>query len=201
MSDQTPEVPETGVPAVAPEAVTEAVASAAEAAPEAVAEDAAPDAVRAVEPAVPDAAAEGAMPDAVRAVEPAVPEAAPPVGEAVVPAPAAPGGDGPPPPPPGAVAPPPGYAPVVATVPVFPDGKPMLDAQGQPVSDKSRLAAALLCWFVGVLGVHRFYVGKVGTGVAMLLTCGGLGVWALIDLIVILLGTFKDASGRNLQNW
>ena len=93
----------------------------------------------------------------------------------------------------------PGY--LVPTVPVFPNGKPMLDAHGQPVSDKSRLAAALLCWFVGVLGVHRFYVGKIGTGIAMLLTCGGLGVWALIDLIVILVGSFTDETGRRLENW
>ena len=72
--------------------------------------------------------------------------------------------------------PPPGYgAPAAAMVPVFPNGKPMLDAEGNQVSDKSRLAAALLCWFVGVFGIHRFYVGKVGTGVAMLLTCGA---WA-----------------------
>jgi hypothetical protein len=112
-----------------------------------------------------------------------------------------------PPPPPvfdaGAVPPPPpGYgAPSAAMVPVFPNGKPMLDAAGNPVSDKSRLAAALLCWFVGVLGVHRFYVGKVGTGVAMLLTCGGLGIWALIDLVIILVGSFRDQDGRALENW
>ena len=86
-------------------------------------------------------------------------------------------------------------------VPVFPNGKPMLDAQGLPVSDKSRLAAALLCWFVGVLGIHRFYVGKVGTGIAMIVTCGGLGVWALVDLVVILLGSFRDENGRRLENW
>lgn len=94
-------------------------------------------------------------------------------------------------------------APVVGatSVPVFANGKPMLDAAGNPVSDKSRLAAALLCWFLGVLGIHRFYVGKVGTGILMIVTLGGLGVWALIDLIVILVGSFRDKSGKTLQNW
>jgi hypothetical protein len=67
-----------------------------------------------------------------------------------------------------------------APIPVFPNGKPMLDVNGEPVS-RSRLAAALLCWFLGIFGVHRFYVGKVGTGVLMLITLGALGVWALID--------------------
>jgi TM2 domain-containing membrane protein YozV len=108
----------------------------------------------------------------------------------------------PPEPAPAPSPPPPAYAaPAAATVPVFANGKPMLDALGNPVSDKSRLAAALLCWFVGVLGVHRFYVGKTGTGIAMLVTCGGLGVWALIDLIVILVGSFRDSTGKALQNW
>ena len=76
-----------------------------------------------------------------------------------------------------------------------------LDADGMPVSDRSRLAAALLCFFVGVLGVHRFYVGKVGTGILQLVTFGGLGIWALIDLIVILVGTFRDKQERLLVNW
>ncbi|HET7800186.1 MAG TPA: NINE protein [Humibacillus xanthopallidus] len=75
------------------------------------------------------------------------------------------------------------------------------DASGNPVSDRSRLAAALLCFFVGVLGVHRFYVGKVGTGVLQLLTFGGLGIWALVDLILILVGTFRDKQDRVLLNW
>jgi len=86
-------------------------------------------------------------------------------------------------------------------VPYFANGKPMVDAWGNPVSDKSRLAAALLAWFVGVLGIHRFYVGKVGTGILQLLTIGGLGIWALIDFIVILIGSFRDSHGRALQNW
>ncbi len=76
-----------------------------------------------------------------------------------------------------------------------------VDAQGLPVSDRSRLAAALLCFFLGVLGVHRFYVGKVGTGILQLVTVGGLGIWALVDLILILVGTFRDKQGRLLINW
>jgi hypothetical protein len=76
-----------------------------------------------------------------------------------------------------------------------------LDATGMPVSDRSRLAAALLCFFVGVLGVHRFYVGKVGTGILQLVTFGGVGIWSLIDLILILVGTFRDKQERLLVNW
>jgi TM2 domain-containing membrane protein YozV len=77
----------------------------------------------------------------------------------------------------------------------------MLDAEGRPASPKSRLAAALLAWFLGVFGIHRFYVGKVGTGILMILTLGGLGIWVLIDLIVILIGSFKDKQERYLANW
>lgn len=127
------------------------------------------------------------------------------------PAPAATGAAPVPPPPPAApanlpaAAPAPapgyGYAPSGAEIPVFPNGKPRLDVQGNPVSEKSRLAAALLCWFLGVFGVHRFYVGKIGTGVLMLVTLGGLGIWALIDFIMILVGSFKDKEGLPLANW
>ncbi|MCA9399806.1 MAG: TM2 domain-containing protein [Candidatus Omnitrophica bacterium] len=63
---------------------------------------------------------------------------------------------------------------------------------------KSKVVAALLCFFLGCLGVHRFYVGKVGTGVLCLLTMGGLGIWALIDFIMILLGKFTDSKGQAL---
>ena len=68
-------------------------------------------------------------------------------------------------------------------------------------SDKSRLVALLLCFFVGYLGVHRFYVGKVGTGVLMIFTLGGLGIWYLIDLIMITVGSFRDANGRVVFEW
>jgi len=71
----------------------------------------------------------------------------------------------------------------------------------KPVSPYSRLAALLLCLFLGGLGVHRFYVGKVGTGVAMIFTLGGLGIWILIDFIMIVVGNFTDINGRYVLDW
>jgi TM2 domain-containing membrane protein YozV len=69
------------------------------------------------------------------------------------------------------------------------------------VSPKGRLAATLLCLFFGLIGVHRFYVGKVGTGILQILTLGGLGIWTTIDLIMILAGSFKDKDGKVVKNW
>jgi len=69
------------------------------------------------------------------------------------------------------------------------------------VSPHSRLACLLLCFFLGWLGVHRFYVGKTGTGVAMIFTVGGLGIWTLIDFIMIVVGNFTDANGRYVLDW
>ncbi|SEG90836.1 TM2 domain-containing protein [Nonomuraea solani] len=63
---------------------------------------------------------------------------------------------------------------------------------------KSWIVAVLLCFFLGVLGVHRFYVGKIGTGILMLITLGGFGIWALIDFIMILIGKFTDKQGQPL---
>jgi hypothetical protein len=77
-----------------------------------------------------------------------------------------------------------------------PTGVPLGD-----VSDKSRLAALLLCFFIGMFGVHRFYVGKVGTGLLSLFTLGGLGIWAFIDFILIACGVFRDKQGRKVVLW
>ena len=67
------------------------------------------------------------------------------------------------------------------------------------MSDKKMVTACLLCFFLGGLGIHRFYVGKAGTGILMILTLGGLGIWIIIDLVMILTGGFKDSEGKDLQ--
>lgn len=71
----------------------------------------------------------------------------------------------------------------------------------QPLMGKSFLTTWLLSLFLGVLGVDRFYLGKIGSGVAKLLTFGGLGIWYLIDLIVILAGRAKDSRGNPLSDY
>ena len=60
------------------------------------------------------------------------------------------------------------------------------------------LTLFLLTFFVGVLGVHRFYVGKIGTGFLMLLTLGGLGVWFLVDLILVVTGQYTNKDGEKI---
>lgn len=67
------------------------------------------------------------------------------------------------------------------------------------VSSTSKASAAIVCFFLGSLGIHRFMTGHTGTGVLMLLTVGLCGIWTLIDFIVILTGGFKDAQGRPLS--
>ncbi|NIJ45353.1 TM2 domain-containing membrane protein YozV [Wenyingzhuangia heitensis] len=67
-------------------------------------------------------------------------------------------------------------------------------------SEKDFTATILLCFFLGGLGIHRFYVGKVGTGILQLITFGGLGIWALVDFIRIILGNFKDKQGYYIKN-
>jgi hypothetical protein len=68
-------------------------------------------------------------------------------------------------------------------------------------SDKSRAVALILAILVGVFGVHRFYVGKVGTGILMLLTLGGLGIWYIYDIVLLASGVFRDADGKRLIAW
>jgi len=66
-------------------------------------------------------------------------------------------------------------------------------------SNKNWLTTLLLCLLLGGVGVHRFYVGKTGTGILMLLTLGGFGIWALVDLIVIICENFKDSEGKRIM--
>ena len=69
------------------------------------------------------------------------------------------------------------------------------------VSDKSRAVSLALCIPLGVFGAHRFYVGKIGTGLLMLCTLGGVGLWYLYDLITIASGEFRDGEGRKVALW
>ncbi len=57
------------------------------------------------------------------------------------------------------------------------------------------LISLLFCGFLGILGVHRFYNGKIGTGILMILTLGGFGIWVTIDFILILFGKFTHKDG------
>lgn len=80
---------------------------------------------------------------------------------------------------------------------ISPTVPPVTPFQSVP-SDKNYLTTGLLSIFLGVLGVHRFYLGKKGSGVAQFLTFGGLGLWTLVDVISILFGTVKDSNGRTV---
>ncbi|MDR3210897.1 MAG: TM2 domain-containing protein [Planctomycetota bacterium] len=82
-------------------------------------------------------------------------------------------------------------------------GHPRLDGNAFGLADtspKSKVAAMLLCWFFGVLGLHRFYVGKIGTGLLMLCTFGGFGIWILIDLVYLICDKFTDKKGKFIRS-
>ena len=78
---------------------------------------------------------------------------------------------------------------------------PVAQAQQPGISPLSRTVALVLCIFIGYMGVHRFYAGKIGTGVLWLLTWGLLGIGVFIDFILILVGSFTDDKGLPIVNW
>ncbi|MFD9705752.1 NINE protein [Lentzea sp. NPDC059081] len=97
-----------------------------------------------------------------------------------------------------AVPPPPGMMPPGYGTPGAPFGFDPIT--GVPLSDKSKIAAGVLQLFLGNLGIGRFYTGHTGMAVAQLLTCGGCGIWSLIDGIIILVNGGTDAQGRKLRD-
>ena len=64
---------------------------------------------------------------------------------------------------------------------------------------KSKLTVILLCFFLGGLGIHRFYLGYTLIGVIQLLTFGGFLIWAIIDFIRLITGSLKDSEGNDLE--
>lgn len=77
----------------------------------------------------------------------------------------------------------------------------MAEAQKSTESPKSRLLLLILCFFLGWFGGHRFYVNKIGSGILMLVTMGGFGMWYFVDLVMISLGVFKDKDDLSVTKW
>ena len=83
----------------------------------------------------------------------------------------------------------------------------MKDAQGRPLvreapsgqPTKSQTTTYVLAWLLGYFGADHFYLGNTGLGILKLVTCGGVGVWALVDLIITGMGARKDAQGNSLS--
>lgn len=70
-----------------------------------------------------------------------------------------------------------------------------MPAAQRPTSPKSKAVVLPLCIFLGVLGVHRYYVGKIGTGIIWTLTAGFFGIGWIVDIFTVALGGFYDVNG------
>jgi DNA integrity scanning protein DisA with diadenylate cyclase activity len=71
----------------------------------------------------------------------------------------------------------------------------------QPDAGRHFLAVFFLSFLWGSFGVDRFYLGKIGTGILKLLTVGGLGVWVIVDLVLIMAGTMRDKQGQPMREY
>lgn len=81
-------------------------------------------------------------------------------------------------------------------------GAPQATPDDAPGGTTKRiLPAFLLCFFLGWCSAHRFYVGKWGTAILQTITLGGLGIWLLIDFIMIIIGSFRDSHGAKITQW
>lgn len=80
------------------------------------------------------------------------------------------------------------------------EGNDTIDSsEKEDVSNKKWSVVLILCILLGLIGFHRFYVGKGGTAILMLLTLGGFGIWTLVDLVIISLSEFTDEDGRKIK--
>jgi TM2 domain-containing membrane protein YozV len=75
------------------------------------------------------------------------------------------------------------------------------EAEQPQASERSRSVALVLGILGGVFGLHRFYVGRTQSGVIMALTLGGLGMWWLYDMVILVSGEFRDDDDLPLRNW
>ena len=73
-----------------------------------------------------------------------------------------------------------------------------LGIEASQVSDKSLIGATIAVVTVGFLGVHRFYTGRPISGIFMILTLGGLGIWVLVDFILLITENFRDSNHKRL---
>ena len=74
-------------------------------------------------------------------------------------------------------------------------------ASGPRVSEHSRAVALALAVVGGWFGLHRFYTGRIQSGICMCCTLGGLGIWYVYDVFIIAVGEFRDGDGRRLSRW